>query len=139
MDKVAHAIDKHLELTKYIVKGVPIGITRLVQEPAADISLRELSPGTTFEWMWWHDEMHIVVKGKAEIEFYLPPLYLEPTRVVTEEGDGYLIYRKENLTFKVISDQPYRYLSVIMPAIPLVGNYQLIRDSYYAWKDLKQE
>ena len=135
MEIAKYAMGKELnesEFKKFTVKGVPLAMKRFVQEPAGHITLEDFLPGTTFEWTFWHDEVHIVVKGKAEVEFYQPPLFQEKGTAVIEEGDAYLMHRGENIIFKVISEEPYRHLCVIMPAVPLAGNEQLIRGTYYA-------
>lgn len=136
MEIAKHCMDKELaesEFRKFVVKGVPVTMKRFVQEPAGHITLEDFLPGTTFEWTFWHDEVHIVVSGKAEVEFYQPPLFQEKGTTVMEEGDAYLIHRGEMLVFKVLSGEPYRHLCVMMPAVPLAGNEQLTRESYYAY------
>ena len=135
MEIAKNAMNKEMkgnEFKNFTVKGMTLLLKRFVQEPAGHITLEDFLPASTVEWTYWHDEVHIVVKGKAKIECYQPPLFQEKAEAVLEEGDAYLMHRGEYIIFKVISDEPFRHLCIIMPAVPVPGSHQLIRDTYYA-------
>ena len=115
MDVAENVINKELELGKFDLRGILLGRKPFVREPDGHITLLDMFPSTVLNYTFSKDEVHIVVKGKAEVEFYLPPLYQEKGRLVAEEGDLYLIYQGEDLTFRIISDETYRVLAMTMP------------------------
>lgn len=142
MDIARNCMNKDLkeqDFTKFMAKGNPLLIKRFVQEPAGHITLEDFPAGSTVEWTYWHDEVHVVVKGKAQVEYYLPPLFQDKGQAVLQEGDAYLMHRGECVVFKVLGDQPFRHLCVIMPAVPMVGNEQMVREIYYAHTGRKLE
>jgi mannose-6-phosphate isomerase-like protein (cupin superfamily) len=101
--------------------GVHFALKPMLVEPAVNIGMEDYPPGvTTNRYGYWHDEIHIVTKGKAEIHCITPTL-LKPWKeetFIAEEGDAYVIYRGDQASYKVISKEPYRHLCIIMPAIP---------------------
>lgn len=101
---------------------------RLLREPAGHLTLEEFRPGEKMMWPFWHDEVHIVVSGRAELSVSSPPALKTVEKFVCEPGDAYLIYRGDLISFEVLSDEPYRHLCVIMPAIPVPSGDHLVQD-----------
>ena len=92
-----------------------VRVRRLVSDPAGTIGLEDFLPGTEMKWAFWHDEVQLVVSGKAEVTYSLPPSHAKTRTAVLSEGDCYLILRGTFAKFKVISDGPFRHFAVIMP------------------------
>jgi hypothetical protein len=70
------------------------------------------------------------LQGEAEITYSMPPFHHNVEKSYAKAGDAYLIYRGERVTFKIISNVPYRYISYVQPAPPIPSGEQLI-DSLY--------
>jgi len=115
--------------------GGKLWIKRCFREPAGHISVEDFAPGDVFTWSFWHDEVHYITKGKAEMTFSMPPFHQKEETAVAEAGDIYMIYRGERITFKVISDEPYRHVCIIMPAVPLPSGDHLILDQMLKGSD----
>ncbi|MBI2869037.1 MAG: hypothetical protein HYX96_04340 [Chloroflexi bacterium] len=92
-----------------------IRIRRLVADPAGTIGLEDFLPGTEMRWAFHHDEAQLVISGKAEVTYSLPPSHSRVRTVVLSEGDSYMILKGTYARFKVISDVPFRHFAVIMP------------------------
>ena len=103
---------------------------RLVREPAGHITMEDFAPGTTISWNFWHEEVHYIVKGKAEMTFSEPPLHQKQQTITTQAGDIYLIRRGEYVTWKIESGEPYRHLCIIMPAPYNPSGEQLVAEIY---------
>ena len=56
-----------------------------------------------------------MLKGKAEITYSLPPVHRKWHKTSAEEGCVYLIPRGARVKFKVVGNEPYRHLFVVMP------------------------
>lgn len=95
-----------------------VAMKRWIKEETGHITLEDFPAKKTFgPWAFWYDEFHYVVKGKAEIYFSRPPLHVEKEKVIAEAGDAYLIYRGEWITWKVVSDEPFRHLCFLLPGV----------------------
>ena len=92
-----------------------VRLRRLINDPAGTVSVEDFLPGSEMRWAFWHDEIHFVLSGRAEISYTLPPSHTNIRKRITEQGDTYLILNGSRLTFKVLSNEPYRHLCVIMP------------------------
>lgn len=92
-----------------------IRLRRLIGDSAGTLSIEDFLPGKEMKWAFWHDEMQIVLSGKAEITYTLPPSHREVKKFIANEGDAYLILGGTYATFNVLSDVPYRHLTIIMP------------------------
>ena len=90
-------------------------LKRLVSDPAGTCSLEDFPAGTECNWAFWHDEVHLVISGSAEITYTLPPSHNNMRKQTTKKGDTYLILNGTRATFKVTSKEPYRHYCVIMP------------------------
>jgi mannose-6-phosphate isomerase-like protein (cupin superfamily) len=120
-------IDKKDLVKIETVNGV-LWIKRYFREPAGNIAVEDFTAGQVFKWSYWHDEVHYIIKGKAEITFSMPPFHQTEEKIVAETGDAYMIYKGESLTFRVISKEPFRHLCIIMPAIPTPSGDHLVLD-----------
>jgi len=85
-------------------------------EPEGIIDVEYFGAGETFRCPFFHAEAHYVLGGKAEITYTLPVLHNEKKKMIAEAGDAYLIPCGAHVEWKVISDEPYRHLCVMMPA-----------------------
>jgi mannose-6-phosphate isomerase-like protein (cupin superfamily) len=105
-----------IEIGSPIVGGKEkLKLKRLINDPAATVSLEDFLPGEELNWAFWHDEVHLVISGKAEIHYTLPPSHNRIRKKITGRGDTYLILNGSRVKFKVISREPYRHYCVIMP------------------------
>jgi ethanolamine utilization protein EutQ (cupin superfamily) len=84
-------------------------------EPGATTGVEDFRPGDEVEWSFYHDEVQYILKGKAEISYSLPPMHRRWYKTSAEEGCIYLIPRGARVKFKVIGNDPYRHLFVVMP------------------------
>ena len=103
---------------------------RFVREPAGHITMEDFAPGVTISWSFWHEEVHYIIKGKAEMTFSEPPLHQNRQTITVEAGDIYLIRRGEYVTWKIGPKEPYRHLCIIMPAPYNPSGEQLVAEIY---------
>lgn len=77
---------------------------------------RREEPSKT-SWTFTDDEVQYGIKGKAEITYTSPPWHSSEskTTIIVGEGDLYLIPKGTRWTRKVISNEPYLHLCVIIP------------------------
>jgi quercetin dioxygenase-like cupin family protein len=126
--RVFDITDKDLTKVKTVVG--PLHMKRLIKEPACNMVIEDFEAGQEITWWYWHDEVHYVIQGKAEVTYSLPGLHQKEEKATIEEGDAYLLYRGERVTFRVTSETPYRHFCVVMPAIPLPSGDHLIQEHY---------
>lgn len=71
---------------------------------------------STTSWTFPHYEVHYALKGKAEITYTQLPLHLAETKrtITVQAGDVYLIPIGTRWTRKVIGDEPYQHLCVVI-------------------------
>lgn len=102
-----------------------------IDEPACQINYEDFVRGTDIAWTLAHDEVQVVVSGRAEIEYHLPPLMLETGKVVAEPGAVYLLPRGCRVVWRVLSDEPFRHLCITYPnpgyPIPVAASVQKLR------------
>lgn len=104
---------------------------RLVREPAGHITMEDWAPGATIApWGFWHEEVHLIVKGKAEMTYSEPPLHRENKTVTIEAGDIYLIRRGDRVSWKIDPKEPCRHLCILLPAPYRPGGEQLVAEIY---------
>lgn len=135
--RVGEVDEKELKEIKTI--GGRLWIKRCFREPAGHISIEDFAPGDTFSWGYWHDEVHYIVKGKAELTYSMPPFHEKEEKAVVEAGDAYMIYKGEHITFKILSKEPFRHMCIIMPAVPLPSGDHLILDQMRKGSDPAKE
>ncbi len=83
--------------------------------PQAMIGIENFLPGTTVNWVFFHDEAQYILQGEAEITYTLLPDHTKVNKIVVGKGQVCLILNGTRATFKVLSKEPYTHLSFIMP------------------------
>jgi hypothetical protein len=86
-----------------------------IDEPACQVNYEDFYKGKDITWTLFHDEVQVVVKGTAEIEYWLPPLMLEHGQAVAKPGSIYLLPRGCRVIWRVLSDEPFRHLCITYP------------------------
>jgi hypothetical protein len=117
-------IDPHARTTKKVLvetAALKMGYAHFTDmkgiiEPEGIIDVECFGPGEIFRCPFFHTEVHYILAGKAEVTYTMPVLHNEKKKMVAEAGDAYLIPCGAHVEWKVISNEPYRHLSVIMPA-----------------------
>jgi mannose-6-phosphate isomerase-like protein (cupin superfamily) len=73
---------------------------------------------STTSWTFPFYEVHYALKGKAEITYTSLPHHLSETKrtIMVEAGDVYWIPIGTRWTRKVIGNEPYLHLCIIIPA-----------------------
>jgi mannose-6-phosphate isomerase-like protein (cupin superfamily) len=87
----------------------------LVNDPRATLAYESFAAGSTVNWAFWHDEVHVITKGTAEVTYTLAPNHRKQVTKTFSAGDTYLIPNGARAQFKVTSDEPYLHVCVIMP------------------------
>ena len=79
-----------------------------------------------FEWPAWYPEMHYVIRGRAHIEYSLPPLHTEIKSIDAGPGDVYLMPKGSYFRWTVTSDEPFGHVVTASPSPFVEGEvYQL--------------
>ena len=86
-----------------------------IDEPCCQINFEDFVKGHDITWSMFHDEVQYITGGRAEITFYLPPLMLEHGKVIAEAGSVYLLPKGARITWRVLSDEPFRHLCITYP------------------------
>jgi hypothetical protein len=86
-----------------------------IDEPACQVNCEDFYRGPEIVWTLFHDEVQVVQRGRAEIEYWLPPLMLETGKVIAEPGSVYLLPRGCRVIWRVLSDEPFRHLCITYP------------------------
>lgn len=86
-----------------------------IDEPACQVNFEDFYKGPDIVWSLFHDEVQVVLKGRAEIEYWLPPLMIEHGKVVAEPGSVYLLPRGCRVIWRVLSEEPFRHLCITYP------------------------
>ena len=113
--KVFKVDPKDMKPTRIDTRGVTLDVAFYNDEPGASTGVEDFRPGDEVDWSFFHDEVQYITKGKAELTYSLPPLHRRWYKTTAEVGSIYLIPRGARVKFKVIGDEPYRHLFVIMP------------------------
>jgi hypothetical protein len=86
--------------------------------PVARIVFEEWRPEAqaTDSWTFPFYEVHYALKGKAEITYTSPPYHFSETKrtITVEAGDVYLIPIGTRWTRKVIGNEPYLHLCIVI-------------------------
>lgn len=109
-------------------------LKRMVREPAGIITVEDFAPGDTVSWYFWYSEVHYITKGRAEMTYSQPPYHIKQETTVVEEGDTYLIYPGDRITWKIISKEPLRHLCFLMPAPSIPTGEHLILEHFEKYK-----
>jgi uncharacterized cupin superfamily protein len=83
--------------------------------PQGMLAVEDFASGETIRWIFFHDEWHYILKGKAELTYSLPPWHDEQKTMTVEAGEAYFIPCGADITFKIVSKEPYRKMLVVMP------------------------
>jgi mannose-6-phosphate isomerase-like protein (cupin superfamily) len=86
----------------------------VLNDPRAVVAHEAFPAGATVNWAFWHDEVHIVTRGKAEVTYTLAPNHRKQVRKTFQAGDTYVIPDGARVKFE-IGDEPYVHICVIMP------------------------
>jgi len=86
-----------------------------IEEESVQINYEDFFKGQDITWHMPHDEVQIVVSGRAEIEYHLPPLMLESGKVTAEPGSICFLPQGARIVWRVLSDEPFRHLCVCYP------------------------
>jgi hypothetical protein len=87
----------------------------MINEPQAFVCAEEWPAGSESNWAFWHDEIHVVLEGEAEIEYTLPPNHMKVQTRTCGKGSVYVILSGTRARWKVLSEVPYSHMCVIMP------------------------
>jgi mannose-6-phosphate isomerase-like protein (cupin superfamily) len=131
----AHLDDKALLKSEELVFGGPVvgseerfRVQFLVNDRRASIAYEAFAPGSTVNWAFWHDEVHVIMRGEAEVTYTLAPNHRKQVTRTYRTGDTYLIPDGARVRFRVTSDEPYLHVCVIMPRFEYAKDERL--DSY---------
>ena len=87
-----------------------------IHEPSCSAAFQEFRPDEKLGyWVFWYDQVHFALKGKAKCIYRVPPTYDEEHVLEVGEGDLYLLPIGYQARWEVIGDEPYRTLFVNMP------------------------
>ena len=115
-------LDINMDVIEDLKLGGPVVGTQeitklgvLLNEPGAFVCLEDWPSGAESNWAFWHDEIHIILGGSADLSYTLPPNHTTVRQRSCREGDVYLIVNGSRAKWQVTSEDPYRHLCVIMP------------------------
>jgi ethanolamine utilization protein EutQ (cupin superfamily) len=90
-----------------------------IRVPQAWVVMEDFAAGDVVRWNFFYDEIHYILRGKAEVTYSLASTtYTEQKKMTAEAGDCYLIPRGASVEWKVDPSGPYQKLCVIMPCPP---------------------
>ena len=104
--------------------GADLAIKTKLDDPACWTGVEDYFPGTVTSRLGYrHSEIHIVLKGKAEVEYATTHGYGDwiKKKFTAEPGDAYFIDLGDQVVFRVLSDEPYRHFCIIIPAAPFAA------------------
>ncbi len=88
----------------------------MIWKPEAWVVLENFPAGQTVRWVYWYDEIHYILEGKAELYYQLPATrFSVEKKMIVEKGDAYLIPKGAEFVFKVDPSGPLKHFCVIMP------------------------
>jgi len=96
-------------------KSGPARLKTLINVPEAWVGVEDFMPGTEFHWSFHYNEVHLVLEGKAELTYTLAANPNRIFKAVASKGDTYLIPCGARVTWKVVSDEPFRHYFAIQP------------------------
>lgn len=118
----AHLDDAALLASDELTFGGPVVGTEerfqvqfLVNDRRATIAYESFAAGSTVNWAFWHDEVHVVTGGEAEVTYTLGPNHRKQVVKRFGAGDAYLIPNGARVRFDIVSEGPYLHVCVIMP------------------------
>lgn len=87
----------------------------LVNDRRGTLAYELFAAGSTVNWAFWHDEVHVVMRGEAKITYTLGPNHRKQVTKTFRKGDTYLIPNGARVRFEVARGEPYLHVCVIMP------------------------
>jgi hypothetical protein len=87
----------------------------MLNEPQAFIALEDWPSGSESNWAFWHDEIHLVLDGEAEITYTLPPNHTKVQSRNCGKGSVYIILAGTRARWRVVSETPYSHMCFVMP------------------------
>lgn len=86
----------------------------VIDQPACQVVYEDFFEGADFTWTCWHDEIHYVTGGRAEITCFHPPMFADSETFVAEAGCIYLIPRGTRMDWRVL-EGPFRRFTIDVP------------------------
>jgi mannose-6-phosphate isomerase-like protein (cupin superfamily) len=87
----------------------------LVNDRRATLAYEAFAAGSTVNWAFWHDEVHVITRGEAKVTYTLGPNHRKQVTKTFRKGDTYLIPNGARVRFEVAPGAPYLHVCVIMP------------------------
>ena len=87
----------------------------LFSEHACQAVVEDWFKDNDIEWTYWVDAIFYVFSGECEITLWQPPNWVEKRVVTARPGDVFLCPRGARVTFRVLSDEPFRHLVFDVP------------------------
>lgn len=100
----------------------------LVNDRRATLAYESFDAGSTVNWAFWHDEVHVITDGEAKVTYTLGPNHRKQVTKTFRKGDVYLIPNGARVRFEVAPGAPYLHVCVIMPRFEFSKDERL--DSY---------
>lgn len=122
MIKIGKLDEKNMKRYDLLDGLNPVFLDIAVNDEKAFVGFEDWRPEAQSQtaWTFTHDEVHYAISGKAEITYTTPPWHTSDSKktIIVEKGMTYLIPRGIRWNRKVIGNEPYRHLCVIMPGLP---------------------
>jgi quercetin dioxygenase-like cupin family protein len=87
----------------------------ILDEPTCQVVLEDWLKDNDIQWTYWVDSLFIVISGRAEMEIWQPPNWVQRTKRIVEKDDVFLCPRGARAWWKVLSDEPFRHIVVDIP------------------------
>jgi mannose-6-phosphate isomerase-like protein (cupin superfamily) len=87
----------------------------LVNDRRGTLAYESFAPGSTVNWAFWHDEVHVIMRGEAKVTYTLGPNHRKQVTKTFRKGDTYLIPNGARVRFEIGQKEPYMHVCVIMP------------------------
>ena len=87
----------------------------LVNDRRGTLAYESFAPGSTVNWAFWHDEVHVIMRGECKCTYTLAPNHRKQVVKTFKKGDTYLIPNGARVKFEVQGSEPYLHVCVIMP------------------------
>ncbi len=91
----------------------------LVNDRRGSIAYEAFAGKSTVDWAFFHDEIHLITGGEAEVTYTIAPNHRRVQTKRFSAGDVYIIPCGARARFDVISEDPYLHVCVIMPRFEL--------------------